>query len=88
MSILRTTALVVARRYLHTGLRSNALLAPRLSALPAIAQSKYRTGGGRRWYAVLGDEHLPNKRKVWDSVEEAIQDVKSGDILLSGGMDS
>ena len=27
----------------------------------------------------------PTKSKVWDSVEEAIKDVKSGDTLLSGG---
>ena len=28
---------------------------------------------------------VPRKRKVWDSVDEAIKDVKSGDTLLSGG---
>lgn len=25
------------------------------------------------------------KRKVWDSADEAVKDVKTGDILLSGG---
>lgn len=28
---------------------------------------------------------VPHKRKVWDSVDEAIRDVKPGDTLLSGG---
>ncbi|EIW85447.1 3-oxoacid CoA-transferase [Coniophora puteana RWD-64-598 SS2] len=28
---------------------------------------------------------IPNKPKVWDSVDEAIKDVKSGDTLLCGG---
>jgi len=28
---------------------------------------------------------VPRKRKVWESVDEAIKDVKSGDTLLSGG---
>lgn len=28
---------------------------------------------------------VPRKRKVWDSVDEAIKDVKPGDTLLSGG---
>ncbi|EIN07522.1 3-oxoacid CoA-transferase [Punctularia strigosozonata HHB-11173 SS5] len=30
-------------------------------------------------------EAVPHKKKVWDSVDEAIKDVKSGDIILSGG---
>jgi len=28
---------------------------------------------------------VPRKRKIWESVDEAIKDVKSGDTLLSGG---
>ncbi|TRM62648.1 hypothetical protein BD626DRAFT_557975 [Schizophyllum amplum] len=28
---------------------------------------------------------MPSKRKVWDSVDEAVKDVKSGDTLLVGG---
>lgn len=28
---------------------------------------------------------VPRKTKVWDSVDEAVKDVKSGDILLCGG---
>ncbi|KAH9945941.1 3-oxoacid CoA-transferase [Epithele typhae] len=34
---------------------------------------------------VAAAEEAPGKTKVWDSVEEAIADVKSGDVLLSGG---
>ncbi|EGN96206.1 hypothetical protein SERLA73DRAFT_112388 [Serpula lacrymans var. lacrymans S7.3] len=36
-----------------------------------------------RHYSIAG--HAPLKRKVWDSVDEAVKDVKSGDTLLSGG---
>lgn len=28
---------------------------------------------------------VPNKTKVWASADEAVRDVKSGDVLLSGG---
>ncbi|PSR94052.1 hypothetical protein PHLCEN_2v4480 [Hermanssonia centrifuga] len=38
-----------------------------------------------RLYSTLPDDVVPNKRKVWDSVDEAIKDIKSGDVLLSGG---
>lgn len=38
-----------------------------------------------RCYSTPTDLPVPNKSKVWDSVEEAIKDVKSGDTLLSGG---
>lgn len=27
----------------------------------------------------------PKKSKVWDSVDEAVKDIKSGDVLLCGG---
>lgn len=37
-----------------------------------------------RFYAVV-DAPPPAKTKVWDSVDDAVKDVKSGDILLSGG---
>ena len=42
-----------------------------------------------RFYSVGGaqaDLPVPNKTNVWDSVDEAVKDVKSGDTLLSGGM--
>ncbi|THG99222.1 hypothetical protein EW026_g3092 [Hermanssonia centrifuga] len=38
-----------------------------------------------RLYSTATDDVVPNKRKVWDSVDEAIKDIKSGDVLLSGG---
>ncbi|CAL1705027.1 unnamed protein product [Somion occarium] len=38
-----------------------------------------------RCYSTPTELPIPNKSKVWDSVEEAIKDVKSGDVLLSGG---
>lgn len=37
----------------------------------------------RRWYHVA--DPVPSKRKVWDSVEDAVKDVKAGDTLLCGG---
>ncbi|GJE95159.1 3-oxoacid CoA-transferase [Phanerochaete sordida] len=39
----------------------------------------------RAYAAVASDAPVPKKRKVWDSVDDAIKDVKSGDVLLSGG---
>ena len=42
-------------------------------------------GRGALYSTVAAEEAVPTKKKVWDSVEEAIQDVKSGDIVLSGG---
>ncbi|TCD63293.1 hypothetical protein EIP91_005705 [Steccherinum ochraceum] len=38
-----------------------------------------------KFYSVVADGEVPTKSKVWDSVEEAVQVVKSGDTLLSGG---
>ncbi|KAI0082786.1 3-oxoacid CoA-transferase [Panus rudis PR-1116 ss-1] len=38
-----------------------------------------------RCYSTPVDIPVPSKTKVWDSVDEAIKDVKSGDTLLSGG---
>lgn len=38
-----------------------------------------------RCLSVVAGDPVPRKRKVWDSVDEAIKDVKSGDTLLSGG---
>ena len=37
-----------------------------------------------RTYTVLADAPVP-KKKVWDSVDSAVEVVKSGDVLLSGG---
>lgn len=38
-----------------------------------------------RYYSVVTDAPIPKKSKVWDSIEEAVKVVKSGDILLCGG---
>ncbi|KAI0797617.1 3-oxoacid CoA-transferase [Abortiporus biennis] len=38
-----------------------------------------------RSYSTPTDLPIPRKSKVWDSVDEAVKDVKSGDTLLSGG---
>ena len=41
-----------------------------------------------RFYSAGGTQAelpVPNKTKVWESVDEAVKDVKSGDTLLSGG---
>ncbi|KAI0673026.1 3-oxoacid CoA-transferase [Trametes maxima] len=35
--------------------------------------------------AAAAEDPVPRKKKVWDSVDEAIAEVKSGDVLLSGG---
>jgi hypothetical protein len=35
---------------------------------------------------IAAGDPVPRKRKVWDSVDEAVDDVKSGDTLLSGGL--
>lgn len=37
-----------------------------------------------RAYTVPVDASVP-KKKVWDSVDSAVEVVKSGDVLLSGG---
>ena len=40
-----------------------------------------------RKYSTPADLPVPNKKKVWDSAEEAIQGdaIKSGDTVLCGG---
>ncbi|KAG0705312.1 3-oxoacid CoA-transferase [Suillus ampliporus] len=38
-----------------------------------------------RWYSTPTEVPLPNKSKVWASADEAVKDVKSGDVLLCGG---
>ncbi|TCD70973.1 hypothetical protein EIP91_000881 [Steccherinum ochraceum] len=39
----------------------------------------------KRPYSVVTDAPIPKKSKVWDNVHEAVADVKSGDVVLSGG---
>ncbi|TEB36252.1 succinyl-CoA:3-ketoacid-coenzyme A transferase [Coprinellus micaceus] len=38
-----------------------------------------------RYYSVAVDSHTPKASKVWNSADEAVKDIKSGDILLCGG---
>jgi len=40
-----------------------------------------------RTYSIPAGQQVP-KKKVWDSVDAAVSVVKSGDVLLSGGMPS
>ena len=37
-------------------------------------------------YATVTKTPVPQNKKVWSSVDEAVRDVKSGDIILSGGV--
>ena len=50
----------------------------RLRLLPSTTRQL-----ARRCYATAGSR--PKSHKVYDNVDEAVADVKSGDILLSGG---
>ncbi|KAG2020735.1 succinyl-CoA:3-ketoacid-coenzyme A transferase, variant 2 [Coprinopsis cinerea AmutBmut pab1-1] len=38
-----------------------------------------------RRYSVTSNAETPRKSKVWDSAEQAVADIKSGDVLLCGG---
>jgi len=48
----------------------------------------YRGTVQTRKYSTPTDLPVPNKKKVWDSAEEAVKGdaIKSGDTLLCGGM--
>lgn len=35
--------------------------------------------------SVTTNAPIPRKTKVWDSAEEAVKDIKDGDVILSGG---
>lgn len=62
------------------------MLLPRtLWASPRTPVPPAQLGCSLRAYSVAADAPVPRKRKVWDSVDEAIKDVKTGDVLLSGG---
>jgi hypothetical protein len=47
----------------------------------------YRGTAQTRKYSTSTDLPVPNKKKVWDSAEEAVKGdaIKSGDTLLCGG---
>ncbi|EGN96205.1 hypothetical protein SERLA73DRAFT_185833 [Serpula lacrymans var. lacrymans S7.3] len=57
------------------------------AASPTIVLGNYSRllSPGIRWYSTPVDLPVPKKRKVWDSVDEVVKDVKSGDVLLCGG---
>ena len=38
-----------------------------------------------RAYSVSANPLVPRKKKVWNSVDEAVSVVESGNVLLSGG---
>ncbi|KAI0748319.1 3-oxoacid CoA-transferase [Daedaleopsis nitida] len=58
----------------------------RAVAMPRACSSSRITIAARiRYYSVVVNAPIPRKTKVWDSVDEAVKDVKSGDIILSGG---
>jgi hypothetical protein len=38
-----------------------------------------------RAYTVPANSQVPRRKKVWNSLDEAVSTVKSGDVLLSGG---
>lgn len=39
-----------------------------------------------RKYSIPTDAPITPKSKLWNSAEEAVKDVKSGDVLLCGGL--
>ena len=61
-------------------------LRPRAIAIPrARTSSRIVLAARLRYYSVVANAPIPNKTKVWSSADEAVKDVKSGDIILSGG---
>lgn len=76
LSALRSTS--TTAKVLSTSAFNVARLVPTTSThvKPSFAQA--------RFYASVGTP--PKSHKVYDSAAEAVKDVKSGDILLSGGM--
>ena len=61
-------------------LRSRAICIPR-----AHTSNRLAVAARMRFYSVVVDASRPRKTKVWNSVDEAVKDVKTGDIILSGG---
>ena len=41
--------------------------------------------GGVHARGIVVDAPIPKKSKVWDSVDEAVADIKDGSVILSGG---
>ena len=59
--------------------------ARRAPCLPRASNGARLRIHATRYYSVVVDAPVPRKSKVWDNIDDAIKDVKSGDILLSGG---
>lgn len=51
-------------------------------SLPGLS---LKAAASARCYSVATDAPIPRSTKIWDSVDEAVKDVKSGDTLLCGG---
>ena len=51
----------------------------------AITPIRPQPRGRKAHYSTVTEDAVPSSKKVWDSVDDAVSDVKSGDILLSGG---
>ena len=63
---------------------SGTLLRAALSPLHP-SRARLQAPGTSFYSTVVAEEAVPNKKKVWDSVDDAVADVKSGDTVLSGG---
>ncbi|KZT11307.1 3-oxoacid CoA-transferase [Laetiporus sulphureus 93-53] len=59
-------------------------LKPRVPALRALHPALVASARVR-FYTIVTDAPIPKKTKVWSSADEAVKDVKSGDVVLSGG---
>jgi 3-oxoacid CoA-transferase len=51
----------------------------------ACARPLYARALGQRLYATAGANGVPKTRKVFDSADDAVADLKSGSVILSGG---
>lgn len=59
-----------------------------MSVLARVRRPLYISFAARqhRFYSTpLDAAPIPDVQKVWDSADEAVKDVKSGDTILSGG---
>lgn len=57
----------------------------RATLVPAPFKSRAAIFLRARWSSTHTEVPLQNKSKVWESPDEAVKDVKSGDVLLCGG---
>jgi 3-oxoacid CoA-transferase len=64
--------------------RAVRLTLPTTSKAPAVSL-RVCSSTKARCYSVAADAPVPKSTKVWESVDEAVKDVKSGDTLLCGG---